>query len=72
MPTKLYAGTSGYSYPSWKPDFYPKEVPSARFLNYYASRLNLVEVNYTFRQIAKELRTTEFDQVPVFTVNKRN
>jgi len=53
VPPKLYAGTSGYSYPSWKPDFYPKDVPSARFLNYYASRLNLVEVNYTFRQIAK-------------------
>ena len=53
MQAKLYAGTSGYSYPSWKPHFYPQNVPSSRFLNYYASRLNLVEVNYTFRQIAK-------------------
>ncbi len=53
MQPKLYAGTSGYSYPSWKPHFYPQNVPSSRFLNYYASRLNLVEVNYTFRQIAK-------------------
>jgi uncharacterized protein YecE (DUF72 family) len=50
---KLYAGTSGYSYPSWKPGFYPKEVPSTKFLNYYATRLNLVEINYTFRQLAK-------------------
>lgn len=50
---KLYAGTSGYSYPSWKPGFYPKNVPSTKFLEYYASRLNLVEVNYTFRQLAK-------------------
>jgi uncharacterized protein YecE (DUF72 family) len=48
---KLYAGTSGYSYPSWKPDFYPKNVPATKFLEYYATRLNLVEVNYTFRQL---------------------
>jgi uncharacterized protein YecE (DUF72 family) len=52
-PARLYAGTSGYSYTSWKPGFYPKTVPSAKFLEYYASRLNLVEVNYTFRQLAK-------------------
>jgi uncharacterized protein YecE (DUF72 family) len=50
---KLYSGTSGYSYPSWKPGFYPKNVPSSKFLEYYATRLNLVEVNYTFRQLAK-------------------
>lgn len=53
VEAKLYAGTSGYSYPSWKPGFYPKEVPSTKFLEYYASRLNLVEVNYTFRQLGK-------------------
>jgi uncharacterized protein YecE (DUF72 family) len=50
---KLFAGTSGYSYPSWKPGFYPKNVPSTKFLEYYASRLNLVEVNFTFRQLGK-------------------
>lgn len=50
---KFFAGTSGYSYPSWKPEFYPKNVPATKFLEYYSSRLNLVEVNYTFRQIAK-------------------
>jgi uncharacterized protein YecE (DUF72 family) len=50
---KLFAGSSGFAYASWKPDFYPKNVPNAKFLEYYASRLNLVEVNYTFRQLAK-------------------
>jgi uncharacterized protein YecE (DUF72 family) len=50
---KLYGGTSGYSYPTWKPDFYPKNVPATKFLEYYATRLNLVEVNYTFRQLGK-------------------
>ena len=48
---RLFAGTSGFSYPAWKPDFYPKDVPSKKFLEYYATRLNSTEVNYTFRQL---------------------
>jgi uncharacterized protein YecE (DUF72 family) len=48
----LYAGTSGFSYPSWKPTFYPQKLPNAKFLSFYASRLNAVEVNYTYRRIA--------------------
>jgi uncharacterized protein YecE (DUF72 family) len=47
----VYAGTSGWAYASWKPDFYPAKLSAARFLNHYASRLNSVEVNYTFRRI---------------------
>jgi uncharacterized protein YecE (DUF72 family) len=42
-------GTSGWAYDSWKPDFYPPKTPSAKFLNFYATQLNCVEVNYTFR-----------------------
>jgi uncharacterized protein YecE (DUF72 family) len=45
----IYAGTSGWAYPGWRPDFYPAKLGSAKFLAYYASRLNSVEVNYTFR-----------------------
>jgi len=45
----VYAGTSGWAYSSWKPDFYPAKLSSAKFLSYYATRLNTVEVNYTFR-----------------------
>src|SRR3984957_1362647 len=48
---QLFAGTSGFSYPAWKPDFYPKDLAAKRFLEHYASRLNSVEVNYTFRQL---------------------
>jgi uncharacterized protein YecE (DUF72 family) len=50
----LYAGTSGWSYSSWKPDFYPAKLASAKFLSYYATRLNSVEVNYTFRRFPTE------------------
>ncbi len=48
----LYCGTSGFAYPSWKPGFYPEKLPQAKFLSFYASRLNAVEVNYTYRRIA--------------------
>jgi len=47
----LYAGTSGFAYVSWKPSFYPARLPSAGFLSHYASRLNCVEINYTFRRL---------------------
>ena len=50
----IYAGTSGWAYPSWKPDFYPAKLASAKFLNHYATRLNAVEVNYTFRRFPTE------------------
>ncbi|HXE89490.1 MAG TPA: DUF72 domain-containing protein [Terriglobales bacterium] len=49
---RLYAGTSGWSYPSWKPDFYPAKLPSKKFLEFYATRLNSVELNVTFRRFA--------------------
>jgi len=51
---QLYAGTSGWAYPSWKPDFYPAKLAQAKFLEYYATKLNAVEVNFTFRQLLKD------------------
>jgi len=52
MP-QLLAGTSGFAYASWKPDFYPQKLASKNFLAHYATRLNAVEINYTFRQLPK-------------------
>jgi uncharacterized protein YecE (DUF72 family) len=49
----LYAGTSGFAYPTWKPDFYPQKLAAKNFLNHYATRLNAVEINYTFSQLPK-------------------
>jgi len=49
----LRAGTSGFAYPTWKPDFYPAKLPAKKFLEHYATRLNAVEINYTFRQLPK-------------------
>jgi uncharacterized protein YecE (DUF72 family) len=47
----LYAGTSGFAYPAWKPAFYPAKLSSKQFLSHYATRLNCVEINYTFRRL---------------------
>ena len=50
-PARLFAGTSGWAYPTWKPGFYPADLPQKSFLTYYGSRLTSVEVNYTFRAL---------------------
>jgi uncharacterized protein YecE (DUF72 family) len=49
----VYLGCSGWAYPTWKPGFYPAKTPAKQFLSYYASQLNSIEVNYTFRQLPK-------------------
>jgi uncharacterized protein YecE (DUF72 family) len=54
LMSQIYAGTSGWAYPNWKPDFYPAKLAQKNFLNYYATQLNTVEVNFTFRQVVKE------------------
>jgi uncharacterized protein YecE (DUF72 family) len=46
---RIFAGTSGWAYPTWKPDFYPEGTPAKRFLEFYSTQLSSVEVNYTFR-----------------------
>jgi uncharacterized protein YecE (DUF72 family) len=48
---QLFAGTSGFAYVGWKPRFYPEKLPAKKFLEYYSSRLNAVEINYTFRRL---------------------
>jgi uncharacterized protein YecE (DUF72 family) len=47
----FFVGTSGWAYPTWKPGFYPEGTPARRFLEFYASRLTSVEVNYTFNKL---------------------
>jgi hypothetical protein len=40
-------GTSGWSYPSWRPGFYPQGMQPADFLAFYAERFDTVELNST-------------------------
>ncbi len=44
----LYVGVSGFSYPGWKGNFYPKDLKSEDFLGYYSQKLNSVEINSSF------------------------
>ncbi len=48
---RVYVGCSGWAYAGWKPDFYPAKLSAKKLLEYYATRLNSVEVNYTFRAL---------------------
>lgn len=48
---EIYVGCSGWSYSTWIPDFYPEKTPARQLLGYYASQINTVEVNYTFRKL---------------------
>jgi uncharacterized protein YecE (DUF72 family) len=61
----LLAGSSGFSYPTWKPDFYPAKTPQREFLRIYAERLPSVELNNTFYQLPSEERLRGWaEQVP--------
>ncbi len=48
MTPRFFIGTSGWAYTTWKPGFYPEGTSAKKFLTFYASRLNSVEVNHTF------------------------
>lgn len=50
----IRVGTSGWAYKAWQPAFFPEKLPQKRYLEHYASRLNTVEVNYSFRRFIPE------------------
>jgi uncharacterized protein DUF72 len=51
---RVSVGTSGWSYPSWRPGFYPAGTDPAGFLAYYAERFTTVELNTTGYRIPAE------------------
>jgi uncharacterized protein YecE (DUF72 family) len=60
-----YVGTSGWSYPSWRGDFYPAGADPKTFLSFYAERLDTVELNTTgYRLPAEEQFTRWAEQTP--------
>lgn len=48
MAVSYYVGVSGFSYPSWRGRFYPKEMKGEEFLAFYSQRLKSVEINSSF------------------------
>ena len=58
-------GTSGFSYPSWRPGFYPADARPEEFLRLYSERLPSVELNVTgYRLPAEEQFTRWAETVP--------
>jgi uncharacterized protein YecE (DUF72 family) len=51
---RLSVGTSGWSYRSWQPGFYPEGLASDEFLGFYATRLPSVELNSTGYRLPSE------------------
>src|SRR5947199_8663535 len=48
---RVLVGTSGFSYPAWRGNFYPEELPAREMLAFYARALGTVEINHTFRRL---------------------
>lgn len=58
-------GTSGWSYPGWRPGFYPAGTDPGDFLAVYAARFDTVELNTTgYRLPAEEQFRRWAGQVP--------
>jgi uncharacterized protein YecE (DUF72 family) len=50
---RIFIGCSGYYYPQWKGTFYPQKLPPSKWLEYYSSVFNTVELNGTFYRVPK-------------------
>ena len=50
----IRVGTSGWSYPSWRPGFYPEGTRPEDFLRVYAERFDTVELNTTGYRLPAE------------------
>jgi uncharacterized protein YecE (DUF72 family) len=55
---RLFVGTSGWNYSDWSGILYPDDVPKRRWLPYYATQFNTVELNYSFYRLP-QLKTYE-------------
>jgi uncharacterized protein YecE (DUF72 family) len=51
--TRLYLGTQGWSYPSWVGPFYPQGTSTSKFLDFYATQFDTVELDTTFYAVPR-------------------
>ena len=49
--SRAHVGTSGWSYATWRPKFYPEGTKAKDFLPFYATKLRTIEINYTFNHL---------------------
>jgi uncharacterized protein YecE (DUF72 family) len=55
-----YIGSSGFVYPEWKGNFYPSTLSREKWLNYYGTQFNTVELNGTFYRFPKVKNLKKF------------
>jgi uncharacterized protein YecE (DUF72 family) len=48
---RLWVGTSGFHYRDWRGRFYPRGLPTERWLAFYAERFRTVELNAPFYRL---------------------
>jgi uncharacterized protein YecE (DUF72 family) len=51
---RIYIGTSGWSYKDWAGNFYPPELKSTDYLEYYSRHFNSVEIDSTFYGVPRK------------------
>jgi uncharacterized protein YecE (DUF72 family) len=49
----VWVGTSGWAYPEWRGDYYPRGLTQRRELEYLADRLSTVELNGSFYSLQR-------------------
>lgn len=45
---RVWIGPSGFAYPEWRGNFYPRDLPANRWLQHAAERFDSIELNGTF------------------------
>ncbi len=70
-------GTSGWNYAHWKGLFYPEDLPSSSWLEFYSRRFRTVELNVTFYRtprattVRQWIRVTPEDFIFSVKMNRR-
>jgi uncharacterized protein YecE (DUF72 family) len=56
MPEKnlIHVGTSGWHYNHWRGPFYPPDLASANFLEFYRQKFQAVEISNSFYHLPAE------------------
>ena len=54
MRTVYHIGTSGWYYDDWRHRFYPSKLPKPKWLEFYASQFDTVELNNSFYRLPSE------------------
>jgi uncharacterized protein YecE (DUF72 family) len=59
---ELYIGCSGWSYSSWQGPFYPSNVDSPGYLQYYSNVFDYVEIDSSFYRIPNALMVSKWER----------